>query len=99
LTLEELQRRDHPARQPVADRPSPAPAPPQARPLPTEAPPPNRIRRGDIWADIQGRRHRADTCTVEGLLLMIPLDHQLVPLAMDVARPYPWRRVEWGGQP
>jgi hypothetical protein len=62
-------------------------------------PPPNRIRLGDIWADIQGRRHRADPCVVDGLVLLTPIDHELVPVAIDVTKPHPWRRVEWGGQP
>jgi hypothetical protein len=60
-------------------------------------PPPNRIRLGDIWADIQGRHHRAEPC-VRGLVLMTPLDHEIVPVAMDPQLPHPWRRVEWGGQ-
>jgi hypothetical protein len=61
-------------------------------------PPPNRIRPGDVWADIQGRKHLAKPCVMEGMLLMTPLDHDLVPLAMDVTRPDPWQRKSWGGQ-
>jgi hypothetical protein len=60
-------------------------------------PPPNRIRLGDIWADIQGRHHRTEPCVVEGLVLMVSIDHELVPVAMSAASPHPWRRVEWGG--
>ena len=62
-------------------------------------PPPNRIRPGDVWLDIQGRKHLAKPCVVEGLLVMTPLDHDLVPVAIDVTNPHPWRRVTWGGQP
>lgn len=62
-------------------------------------PPPNRIRLGDVWTDIQGRKHLAKPCTSEGLLLMTPLDHDLEPLAVDVTRPDPWQRVSWGGRP
>ena len=61
-------------------------------------PPPDRIRVGDVWLDLQGRRHRADPCVVAGLLLMEPLDHELVPVAMSAALPKPWRRVSWGGE-
>ena len=61
-------------------------------------PPPNRIRLGDIWLDIQARRHLAEPCVVEGLLLMTPIDHELVPVAMDVTKPHPWRRLSWGGE-
>lgn len=65
--------------------------------LPQRTPPKaDRIRLGDVWLDQQGRRHRADPC-VAGLLLMVPLDHQLVPVAMDPTRPHPWSRIEWGG--
>jgi hypothetical protein len=60
-------------------------------------PPPDRIRLGDVWLDPQGRRHRADPCCVEGLLLMQPLEHKLVPVAMSAVRPYPWTRESWGG--
>lgn len=63
----------------------------------TTCPPANRIRLGDVWVDPHGRRHRADPC-VAGLLLMVPLDHDLVPVAIDPCRPYPWQRIEWGGQ-
>jgi hypothetical protein len=62
-------------------------------------PPPNRIRLGDVWLDIQGRRHLAQPCVVEGLLVLTPLDHDLVPVAMDASSPHPWQRVTWGGQP
>jgi len=62
-------------------------------------PPPDRIRLGDIWADIQGRQHRAEPCVREGLLLLTPIDHELVPVAMDATKPHPWRRISWGGQP
>lgn len=61
-------------------------------------PPADRIRLGDVWLDLQGRRHRADACGVRDLMLMVPLDHQLVPVAMDPARPHPWRGIQWGGQ-
>ena len=63
-------------------------------------PPPDRIRLGDVWLDLQGRRHRAEPCVVDGLVVMVPIDHELVPVpvAMDASRPGPWRRVEWGGQ-
>ena len=61
------------------------------------APPPDRIRLGDVWLDLQGRRHRADPCVVDGLVLMTPLDHELVPVAMCAALPKPWQRVEWDG--
>ena len=60
-------------------------------------PPPDRIRLGDVWLDLQGRRHRAEPCVVAGLLLLVPLDHELVPVAMCAADPKPWRRVTWGG--
>jgi hypothetical protein len=60
-------------------------------------PPPDRIRLGDVWLDLQGRRHRADPCVVAGLVVMVPLDHELVPVAMLADSPAPWRRVEWGG--
>ena len=60
-------------------------------------PPPDRIRLGDVWLDLQGRRHIARPCVVAGLLLMEPLDHVLVPVAMCAANPKPWRRVTWGG--
>jgi hypothetical protein len=63
----------------------------------TMTPPPDRIRHGDVWLDLQGRRHRADPCVVAGLVVMVPLDHELVPVAMCAASPAPWRRVEWGG--
>ena len=62
------------------------------------APPPDRIRLGDVWLDLQGRRHRADPCVVAGLVLMKPLDDVLVPVAMLAASPHPWRRVSWGGE-
>jgi hypothetical protein len=62
-------------------------------------PPPDRIRLGDVWLDLQGRRHRADPCVVAGLVLMEPLDDVLVPVAMSAASPHPWRRVSWGGEP
>jgi hypothetical protein len=29
---------------------------------------------------------------------MVPLDHELVPVAMCAAMPKPWQRVEWGGE-
>ena len=61
-------------------------------------PPPDRIRIGDIWLDLQGRRHRADPCRVSGMVLMVSLDHELMPLAMCASSPKPWRRVEWGGE-
>lgn len=64
----------------------------------TATPPATRIRQGDIWQDIQGRRHRAEVCGLEGLLLMVPLDHELLPVAMDVTRPHPWQRIAWGGK-
>ena len=60
-------------------------------------PPPDRIRLGDVWIDLQGRRHRAEPCVVAGLLLLVPLDCELVPVAIDVTSPKPWRRVLWGG--
>ena len=60
-------------------------------------PPADRIRLGDVWLDLQGRRHIARPCVVAGLLLMEPLDHELVPLAMCAATPHPWQRVTWGG--
>ena len=60
-------------------------------------PPPDRIRIGDVWLDLQGRRHRADPCVVAGLVVMVSLDVELVPVAMSAASPHPWRRVEWGG--
>ncbi len=57
-------------------------------------PPANRIRPGDLWRDIQGRLHRAEDCSTEGLVLMVPVDdHDLPPVAMDCRRPDPWRRV------
>lgn len=47
-----------------------------------------------------GRLHRAENCSTEGLVLMVPVDHQnLPPVAMDCRRPDPWQRVEWGGRP
>ena len=87
--------------------PPPPPPPRQTQPAmvpmaavkPSSIPPPNRIRTGDVWLDIKGRRHLAELCVVNGLLVMKPLDHDLVPVAMDVSNPYPWRRVTWGGQP
>jgi len=33
----------------------------------------------------------------EGLVLMVALDHDLVPVAMCAATPKPWQRVTWGG--
>ena len=60
--------------------------------------PPDRIRLGDVWLDTQGRRHIAEPCVVAGLVVMTPLDHDLVPVAMCAADPWPWRRVEWGGE-
>ncbi len=60
-------------------------------------PPPDQIRLGDVWLDLQGRRHLAEPCVVAGLLLMVPLDHELVPVAMCAASPKPWQRVTWGG--
>jgi hypothetical protein len=68
-------------------------------PNPTQqCPPANRIRLGDVWLDPKGRRHRAEPCCRQGLLLMVPLDHNLVPVAIDVEKPYPWQRLEWGGK-
>jgi hypothetical protein len=61
-------------------------------------PPPDRIRLGDVWLDLQGRRHRAEPCVVDGLVVMVALDEPLVPVAMSAANPHPWRRVEWGGE-
>jgi site-specific DNA-methyltransferase (adenine-specific) len=46
-------------------------------------PPPDRIRLGDVWLDLQGRRHIARPCVVAGLVLMEPLDDVLVPVAMS----------------
>jgi hypothetical protein len=60
-------------------------------------PPPDRIRLGDVWLNLQGRRHRAEPCVVDGLVVMVALDHELVPVAMSAANPHPWRRVEWCG--
>ena len=60
-------------------------------------PPADRIRLGDVWLDPQGRRHRADPCCVQGLKLMVALDHELVPVAMNERKPYPWARESWGG--
>jgi hypothetical protein len=57
-------------------------------------PPPDRIRLGDVWLNLQGRRHRAEPCVVDGLVVMVALDHELVP----VASPHPWQRVWWGGE-
>ncbi len=62
-------------------------------------PPATRIRPGDLWRDIQGRLHRAEACSTEGLVLMVAVDHDLPPLPMDCRRPDPWQRVEWGGRP
>ena len=57
-------------------------------------PPPDRIRLGDVWLDLQGRRHLAEPCNIAGLLLMVPLDDELV----SAASPHPWQRVSWGGE-
>ena len=61
-------------------------------------PPADRIRLGDVWSDIQCRLHRAEVCEMQGLMLIVPIDHKLKPVAIDQARPYPWKRITWGGQ-
>jgi hypothetical protein len=63
-----------------------------------QCPPANRIRLGDVWLDPHGRRHRAEPCYTRGLVSMVPMDHKLAPVAMDVERPYPWQRIESGGR-
>jgi hypothetical protein len=60
-------------------------------------PPPDRIRHGDVWLDLQGRRHRAEPCVVAGLVVMTAMDDDIVPVVMSANQPHPWRRVEWGG--
>lgn len=60
-------------------------------------PPADRIRLGDVWVDLHGRRHRAEPCSSQGLMMMVPLDDELEPLAMNLFRPYPWERLSWGG--
>lgn len=61
-------------------------------------PPADRIRLGDVWSDLQGCRHRAEACRSHGLMLMVPIDHKLEPVAMNQLMPYPWKRISWGGQ-
>ncbi len=60
-------------------------------------PQPNRIRQGDLWQDTHGRLNLATPCSAPGLMVMVPVDQDLPPLAMDAGRPYPWQRVQWGG--
>lgn len=63
----------------------------------TSCPPADRIRLGDVWVDLQGRRHRVEACRNPGLVLMVPIDHKLEPLAMNPFQPWPWQRITWEG--
>ncbi len=65
---------------------------------PPAAPPADRIRLGDVWLDIQGRKHLARPCVRQDLVLMEPLEDEIVPVAMDPRRPHPWQRITWGGE-
>lgn len=49
---------------------------------------------GEVWRDMQGRRHRVGPCETEGLVELIPIDDpKLGAVGMAIDHPWPWMRI------